>query len=172
MCVYMNVCASTNNVAQWQELRVESAPSDAYTLIEAAAPLRVHKTLAMSALHAYIRLDSIEAKKIRLAIGSGSLDFQLDGRHAAYDYVSPSALLVQTKSAPVTIKASIPIDLTLDYPVRTPTHLSLCPCILTPLPMCPCILARLPMCPCTVACECIGLYVDCNASIGARGGGA
>lgn len=103
----------------FENLAITSAPTDAYIDIHATQPIRANNTIRIAALHALIDLHSLEAQHISISLRDGWLKFALDGDPKSYDYLREDALVVQSRTAPVTIESSIPIDLTLEYPVAS-----------------------------------------------------
>eukprot|EP00917_Polyrhabdina_sp_WS-2016_P019838 GHVP01042405.1.p1 GENE.GHVP01042405.1~~GHVP01042405.1.p1 ORF type:complete len:2017 (+),score=296.19 GHVP01042405.1:54-6104(+) len=92
-------------------LEVRYAAVDDVMEYKSRVPLVVDK-LEVQVLHGVIDLGIITAKSIKGAISDGSIRMNLGGDLEKYDVENPSSIVVSSKSAPVTIYARIPIDLT------------------------------------------------------------
>lgn len=97
---------------KFDHLRVSYAPDVSYVDISADVPVRANK-ISLDVFHAFVKFASLEAKRIRIHLGDGSLRFALDGDHTGYDYAAKDAIVVNSRMAPVVLESSIPVDVSM-----------------------------------------------------------
>lgn len=97
---------------KFDRLIVSYVPDVGYVDISSTVPIRANEVI-IDAFHAFIHLESLEAKKIRIHVGDGNLKFRLDGDQAGYDYYAKDAVVINSRMAPVTLESSIPVDITM-----------------------------------------------------------
>lgn len=97
---------------QFDRLVVSYVPDVGYVDISASVPIRAN-AITFDAFHAYMHFQSLEANRIRIHLGDGSLKFALDGTENNYEYHAKDAIVIHSRMAPVTLEGSIPLDITM-----------------------------------------------------------
>lgn len=81
--------------------------------IQSEVKIKAKTKFHLKAFDALSHFQSLESPHILLEIADGSLRFSLDGPEDAYNYVDRDALVVKSRTAPVTIEGSVPVDITM-----------------------------------------------------------
>lgn len=79
--------------------------------VHSAISLRASRAFFFKGFDAIAHFQSLDAPLILLEIADGSLRFLLDGE--LYNYTNKDALVVKSRTAPVTIQGSVPVDVTM-----------------------------------------------------------